>query len=311
MALYWLLLNRGSGGNDRGLDPRQLSRTVESIFAEQGHEVRSSMVEPGAIDRSLNEAMDARPQAILIAGGDGTVSAAARQLGGSATPLGILPMGTFNLAARDVGVPLEMEEAVRFLASAEALPVDVLDVGGHACLCTLILGFYPEFARTFERRDHGGLWWKKALRLAAGLPRYFSEARPIPLSWDGDARGSARTKFAAFVPGRYKATRGIVPARTDFRSGSFTAYIGTQRSAAAAVRGMLDYVFGRQEENPELLRFQASRLELRGGSRKDTVVMLDGEILRMRFPIRMEIKPGHLHVLTTRQNLADEEKTAA
>ena len=255
--------------------------------------------------------MASSPDGIIVAGGDGTVSTAAKHLGGTGIAMGILPMGTFNLAARDLGVPLEMEAAARFLATATPLPIDVLDVSGHSCLCTTILGFYPEFARNFERRDHGGRWWKKTLRLITGLPRYFSEARPVPLVWSGDENGSARTKFSAFVPGRYKATAGIVPARTDFQRGTFTAYIGKQRSAAAAVRGMLDYVFGRQEKNPELLIFQASRLELQGGHRQHVMVMLDGEILKMRFPITLEVKPGSLNVLTTEENLRDEKEEKA
>jgi diacylglycerol kinase family enzyme len=218
-------------------------------------------------------------------------------------------MGTFNLAARDLGVPLEMEEAARFLAAAQPYAVDVMDVWGHTCLCTTILGFYPEFAKTFESRDHDGRWWKKALKLVVGLPGSFARARSLPLSWKGDEdEGSARTKFCAFVPGRYKATAGIVPARTEFRSGTLTAYVGTQKNARAAVRGMMDYVFGRQEKNPELLIFKSSRLELRGGPRKDCMLMLDGEILRMRFPIVLEIKPEHLRVLTTAENIADESE---
>lgn len=310
MARYHLLLNRGSGGNDRGLDAGEIIRKVEEIFRAHGHEIRSVPVEPGGIDHSLRQAVAAGPDAVIVAGGDGTVATAARYLGGTPVALGILPMGTFNLAARDLGIPLEIEEAAEFLAGAEALPVDILEVNGHPCLCALILGFYPEFANTFERRDHGGLWWKKTLRLIAGMPRLFSRARPIRLSWEGDASGHARTKFAAFVPGRYKASTGIVPARTGFRSGTFTGYVGTQSHAAAALRGMLDYVFGRQEKNPELTLVEAARLELQGGRRREAEVMLDGEILRMRFPIRLELKPARLKVLTNREVLEEEEVAA-
>ena len=307
MSRYHLLLNRGAGGNERGLDATEVARTVEKIFREHGHEIGSTLIEAGGLERALEQALAAAPDGIIVAGGDGSVSTAARHLGGTSVTLGILPMGTFNLAARDLGVPLEMDKAARFLATASPFPIDVLDVDGHCCLCTTIIGFYPEFARTFERRDHGGQWWRKAWKVATNLPRFFAEARPVPLSWKGDeGEGAARTKFSAFVPGRYKAATGIVPARTDFRSGTLTAYIGTQRSARAAMRGMLDYVFGRQEKNPELLLFKTATLKLGGGKRKDCAVMLDGEILRMPFPIRMKILPGHLGVLTTAESIADE-----
>lgn len=304
MPRYLLLLNRGSGGNDRGLDAREVCRIVEEAFREGGHEIASRIVEPGGLDAALKRAVAEAPAGLIIAGGDGTVSAAARHLGGTPIVLGIVPMGTFNLAARDLGVPLEIDEAARFLARAGSIAVDVLDAGGHACLCTTILGFYPEFARTFERRDHGGRWWKKAFKLITSLPRTFREARPLRLTWKHDGgEGGARTKFSAFVPGRYKATTGIVPVRTDFQSGTMTAYIGRQRHAGAAMRGMFDYVFGRQEANDQLTMFKTATLELRAGRRRHAMVMIDGEILRMAFPLVLAIRPRHLKVLAAEDTL--------
>jgi len=307
MPRYLLLLNRGSGGNDRGLDAGEVCQTVENIFREEGHEIDSSIVEPGALDLKLKEAVAKAPDGIIIAGGDGSVSAAVRHLGGTRIALGIVPMGTFNLAARDLGVPLGIEEASRFLARSRALAIDVLDVDGHACLCTTILGFYPEFAKTFERRDHGGQWWRKALKCITSLPRTFKEARSLKLKWKTDSgEGQARTKFSAFVPGRYKPAAGIVPVRTDFLSGTMTAYIGRQRHAAAAMRGMFDYVFGRHESNDQLTIFKAVRLELRATGRRHAMVMIDGEILRMRFPLVMTIRPAHLNVLASEEVLEDQ-----
>lgn len=305
MPRYLLLLNRGSGGNERGLDAGDVCRKVEEAFREAGHDISSRIVEPGQLEPTLKQAVADAPDGIIVAGGDGTVSSAARLLGGTAIALGIVPMGTFNLAARDLGVPLEIEEAARFLAQAEVMAVDMLDVAGHACLCTTILGFYPEFARTFERRDHGGRWWKKAFKLLTSLPRTFKEARSLRLTWKHEGgEGGARTKFSAFVPGRYKAATGIVPVRTDFRSGTLTAYIGRQRHAGAAMRGMMDYIFGRQEENDELTMFKAASLELRAGRRKHAMVMIDGEILRLAFPLKLTVRPMHLNVLTTEEILA-------
>ena len=299
-----LLLNRGSGGTDRGHYPDEVCSLVAAAFREAGREIEAKVVSPREISAALRDAVKARPESLIVAGGDGTVSAAADNLGGTGIPLGILPMGTFNLAARDLGVPLDLEEAAAFLAQAEVHSIDVLEVADRTCLCTTILGFYPEFANSFERRDIDGQWWKKALRLITSLPRTFAGSIPIDLTWTGDGiEGRARTRFSAFVPGRYRATAGLVPARTDFTSAKLTGYIGRQRSSAAALRGMLDYIFGRQEENPDLTMFQTSQLELRAGHRRYLTVMLDGEILRLALPLRLVIRPRHLQVLTTAENL--------
>lgn len=307
MSRCILLMNRGSGGNQRGLDAREVCRTVEGIFREEGHEVNSVLFAPAEIERELKRAVAAKPDVVIVAGGDGTVSTAARLLGGAGISMGVLPMGTFNLAARDLGVPLEMEEAARFLATAESHAIDVLEVSGHACLCTTILGFYPEFSNIFEKRDHGGLWWKKTIKLLTRLKSAFSSARPLSLKWDGDGgSGGARTKFSAFVPGRYRQSAGLIPARADFQSGKLTAYVGTHKTAPSALLGIFDYALGRHESNPEVTVLNASSMTLRAAKRKSCKVMLDGEILRLKFPIELKILPLHLNVLTREEILADQ-----
>jgi diacylglycerol kinase family enzyme len=305
MTRYILLLNRKAGGNERGLLASDVCETVQEIFRNAGLHLNSLVIEPDQIEAEIKKAIASKPDAIIIGGGDGTVSTAARLLGGTGIAMGILPMGTFNLAARDLGVPLEMKAAAEFLAAAGSFPIDVLNVSGHTCLCTTIFGFYPEFANIFEKRDHGGRWWRKTLKLVTGIPKLFARAMPLSLAWSADGTvGKARTKFSAFVPGKYRSSAGIVPARTDFQSGTMTAYIGTQKTAAAAIRGMLDYILGRQDRNAELIILKAGSIELRAANRKHCTVMLDGEILRLPLPIHLDIIPAHLTVLTTEAQLA-------
>jgi diacylglycerol kinase family enzyme len=299
MSRCILLLNLASGGNQRGLDAREVCQTVEEIFRTAGHTISSTLITPGGVENALQNAIAARPDLIIIGGGDGTVSAAARQLGGTDIALGIVPMGTFNLAARDLGVPLEIEAAAEFLATAEIFPIDVLEISGHACLCMAILGFYPEFSNIFETRDHGGYWWKKTIKLFAALRTTFVQARPLLLFWKADDKsGTARTKFSAFIPGRYKQTAGLIPSRTDFCSGKLTAYIGKHQKPASALRGILDYAFGRLEQDPEL-EIISTRMTLRAAWRRSCSIMLDGEILRLPFPIEMRILHKHLNVIGT------------
>ena len=304
MARHILLLNRAAGGSERGLIPTDICQTVQKVFRDAGHHMDAFVIDPENIENEIKDAIASHPECVIIGGGDGSVSAAARLLGGTNIALGILPMGTFNLAARDLGVPLEIEAAARFLAEAQPHLIDVLRVSGHYCLCTTIFGFYPEFSDIFEKRDHGGRWWRKTFKLITGMPGIFARAQPLALEWAADGEtGNAKTKFSAFVPGSYRSTAGIVPARTDFRSGTMTAYIGTHKTAAAAIKGMLDYLLGRHEQNAELRILKARSIKLQSPRRSHTTVMLDGEILRMKFPIHLDILPGHLLVLTTEEQL--------
>ncbi|MFL0575146.1 diacylglycerol/lipid kinase family protein [Brevibacterium luteolum] len=75
------------------------------------------------------EALDAGVDLVVAAGGDGTVRAAAEVLAGTDTPMGIIPMGTGNLLARNIGLPLDRQEwAMRIALWGQDKPIDI----GHA-----------------------------------------------------------------------------------------------------------------------------------------------------------------------------------
>lgn len=298
-----LLLNSASGGNERNLCAADVGRIVEEKFHSKGHDISTKIISPEFLVDELKRAICSHPDMMIIGGGDGTISTAAKFLHGSEIAMGILPMGTFNLAARDLGVPLDIAAAAEYLASADKIPIDILMVAEHACLCTTVFGFYPEFSSYFEKRDHGGQWWKKAMKLITGLPAIFKRARPLILEWKGEISGRAKSKFSAFVPGRYRSTTGLVPARTDFQSGKFTGYIGTHKTSTAALKGLLDYLLGRHEENAELNIIQAQSLEINVAGKTSCNVMLDGEILRLSLPIRMEVLPKSLLVLADKSQI--------
>src|SRR5207237_242447 len=88
-------------------------------------------------------ARDARPDAVVAAGGDGTVSAIAGALVDSAIPLAIIPAGTLNHFARDLRIPTDLDAAARVIAAANARAVDVGKVNGRIFINNASIGIYP------------------------------------------------------------------------------------------------------------------------------------------------------------------------
>lgn len=105
---------------------------------------------------------------IAVAGGDGTVSSVAGHLAGGEIPLGVIPAGTFNHFARDVGVGRDVATALRTLSHGRAVSVDVASVNGRVFLNNSSIGAYASMVHVRERYERRlGKW--RALLWAAWL----------------------------------------------------------------------------------------------------------------------------------------------
>jgi len=96
-------------------------------------------------------AQSGKYEAVLAMGGDGTVAEAAMGLLDSGTPLGILPAGTGNDAARGYGIPDRLEEALRLVQSGVARPVDSIRIGNESFLNIISVGFDAQVVKNVKR----------------------------------------------------------------------------------------------------------------------------------------------------------------
>src|SRR6476661_7433687 len=82
-----------------------------------------------------------------LGGGDGTISAAASAVVGTETVLGILPLGTLNHFARDLGIPADLDEAAKLIASGKDRRVDVAEMNDRIFINNSAIGLYPLMVR--------------------------------------------------------------------------------------------------------------------------------------------------------------------
>ncbi len=142
----------------------------------QVHEVRDRE-DLGALAR---EAAGRNVEVVVAAGGDGTVSAVANGLVGTNTPLGILPLGTANILARELGVPTDLNEACALIAGEFATaPVDAMKVKDAHYFTQVGVGIDALMIRdtkTEDKKRFGRLayMWTGAVRLIGFQPRRFT-----------------------------------------------------------------------------------------------------------------------------------------
>lgn len=103
---------------------------------------------------AIRDAISRSRTCIVVAGGDGTVSRAATELAGSSIPLGIIPVGTGNILARDLHIPLDIDKAVRLLCTPHATrTIDAMRIDGRLYFQTAGVGISSLTVRDIKRAD--------------------------------------------------------------------------------------------------------------------------------------------------------------
>ena len=125
--------------NTRSRRGRRLYPAVRAQLRATGIDVLGSFPadRPGGLGAGLAAAMDLRPDLLIVGGGDGTISEAARCLAYRDMALGILPLGTTNNFARTLGIPLNVPGAIDVLAAGKVADVD-LGKAGDAIFANLV-----------------------------------------------------------------------------------------------------------------------------------------------------------------------------
>jgi len=125
--------------NTRSRRGRRLYPAVRARLRAAGFDVLGSFPadRTGGLDASLAAAMDLQPDLLIVGGGDGTISEAARCLAYRDMALGIVPLGTTNNFARTLGIPLDLPGAIGVLAAGKVADVD-LGQAGDAIFANLV-----------------------------------------------------------------------------------------------------------------------------------------------------------------------------
>ena len=124
----------------------------DALRAVGGFDVRE--VPPETLADETKKAIGEGASRILVAGGDGSIGSAANVLSGTGVELAILPCGTLNHLAKDLGLPLALEDAARVAQRGAPMPVDAAVVNDRIFLNTSSVGAYVSFVRMRERLEH-------------------------------------------------------------------------------------------------------------------------------------------------------------
>jgi diacylglycerol kinase family enzyme len=233
---------------------------------------------------------------MVAAGGDGTVSSVADALSGTPTALGVVPAGTLNHFAKDLGIPLDLGAAVRAIAAGRRASVDVGVVNGRAFVNNASLGLYPKLVEEREKQQRRFGHSKRTAMLWAALAVL---RRPPRLALRLEAESGAlvaRSPFV-FVGNNDYAMEGFgIGTRARLDAGLLDVYTTRRTSASGLVGLALRAAFGRLRQADDFL--QANVRTLRVESRRSRLqVAVDGELLDFDTPLEFTMRPRALQVM--------------
>ena len=252
-------------------------------------------VPPPTLSQHVKAAIADGARRILVAGGDGSIGSAAGAIAGTGIELAILPCGTLNHLARDLSLPLNLEEAAQIAKTGHSVPVDAAVVNDRIFLNTSSVGAYVAFVRARDRLERrvgyhvGSL--VAGVQLLVHMPtfRVTVEVEGVtrnyitPLVFIGVGERELRlpTLGARVAGGR----TGLHVMVVRQRSGARALALGL----AAAARGVKAV-----SRTPALDAFlvHSCRIERRARS-----VSIDGEIVHIPAPLEYRHVAGHLRVV--------------
>ena len=291
MARALVLLNAAAGNTSPELVREVLSRRFAAAGIE--HEIRDSAGGEwfGDIVRSrLRSGFDL----VVAVGGDGTVSAVMDGLAGSSTPLGIIPTGTANLIARELNIPLDIDDAAALIARApRSRTIDAMRIGERAYVLIVGVGMSASVAGGTKRgpKRRFGLI---AYLGAALLQAFHVRPRHLDVVVDGDTRSFHAVEVAVANCG--VLAKMVFPKGPDIHvdDGYLDVWILSTKTLLDYPGYLFRIMTGRRA-SPRA-HFIKARKSIAIRSALALPVQADGDVIGTT-PVEIEVLPGALRVI--------------
>lgn len=294
-----VFVNSSGGAASRLRDA--LVPTVQEAFHKAGLDADVQVIKGSEIAAAVGEATS--EPLIAVGGGDGTIGCAAGAIadGGGKATLAILPLGTRNHLAGEIGLPGDLAQVAELITAGATRTIDIGRVNHRAFINNASIGFYPDMV---ESRD--------AAR-KRGLPKWIANI-PAAVHVLGRARhhrlhlrlkGSEqriRTPMLFVGNNRYALELGRVGKRAALDDGKLSIYAVESGTPLRLVGIALRTMLGRADAAHDfsaLAEVESFEVEAHQGSIR---IALDGEVLRLTSPLRFAVQSKALRVIAPPQS---------
>ena len=288
-----VLLNRGGGAV---AEDEKATAEVQAALTGAGIDGDIKLVKGAAIAEHARAAARSGDRLLIVGGGDGSVSAAAGELAATDTRLAILPLGTLNHFARDLGIPPKLDEAAAVIAAGTERTIDVAEVNGRTFINNATIGLYPLMVVDRESQQRRfGRSKRLAVAVAALRTMWNFHAWRLRLSADG---GEERVDTPLLFVGNneYRLALPQAGSRDSLEDGRLSVVVMRSKSLPGFLAATARALAGIQREDD--MEHLGGVTELKVDSRQRRLTLgIDGETASLETPLTFRIRPRALRVI--------------
>jgi len=271
---------------------------VEAAITASGIPVAElCMSEPEDMHAHLERlAEDDEP--LIVGGGDGTIRETAKYMAGRKNAFGILPFGTMNLLAADLGFTSLQGALDAYTQGAEAKAVDAGYVNGEIFLCCASIGTMPQASVYREKtREQGAMLLipRMFMFVLENLDR--NKSQKVVMDIDGKmhkfkspAVVISNNRFAdtEFTENNFK--------RVSLTGGELAAYVATTKTRTEHLRFLTKLLLGHWLRDPDVKEITGRKMTV-WTKRKKELVSIDGEVVKLPTPLEFTLRPKSINLL--------------
>ena len=279
---------------------------VVAVLRERGWQVDVQATQcAGDLQRLAAQARDQHQDVVLVAGGDGSINEAANALATSNVALGVLPSGTANVWARQIGVPVplplyvqQLSDAARSMIDGVIRPIDLGRANGRYFMLWAGVGLDAHVTAQIEPRPP----WVKRFGIVGYTWRAFwiaTKYRGTRMTVTIDQR-TINCRALMVLISNAQLYGGIAMAAPDARldDGWLDVSIFKGGSFREALRHMALVLLRRTAQDSDVISLRGQRLHIR--TKRPCYAHVDAEP-NGQTPIAIEVAPRALKVIVPRQ----------
>ena len=284
--IFLFAINPVSGGNDK----TSWEEGIRNHFADTPHVVHLFHLNGKTDDTTIRQQIEEhKPDRVVAVGGDGTIKLVATALLNTTIPLGVLPAGSANGMARELGIPPDVEGSLTLLTDGVPRATDIISINeGDICLHLSDIGLNAQLVRYYERNNLRG-----KLGYLRGVVKVLHKRRLMRISITVGDECVQRVAFMVVLANaRMYGTGAVInPEGTPF-DGHFEVVIFRRLSFWEIIKLFWRY---RPFDPRKIEIYPATSVTIE--THRRAYFQVDGEYRGRITTLKAEVKPGAIQIL--------------